>query len=114
MMRVVKKRPRAEQDLLHHFVYLGERNPEAAEHFLDAAEAAFHLVARTPRMGPAWDSPSPRLAGLRSWTIREFPNYRICYRPIRSGIEVLPVFHARQDIARLLAKREGDQDEQHG
>src|SRR4051812_27032385 len=32
--RVVLKRPRAEQDLLDHYVYVGERNPDAAERLL--------------------------------------------------------------------------------
>jgi hypothetical protein len=43
MPPVVIKKPRAEQDLLDHFVSIGARNPDAAERFLDAAEEAFAL-----------------------------------------------------------------------
>src|SRR5262245_32476244 len=109
MRRAVRKTPRAEQDLLSHYVYLGERDRRAAERCLRAAEEAFALLARLPGMGRAWVSPSPRLAGVRSWTIPAFRNYRIFYRPIRNGIEVLHVLHARRDIQKLL-EEEADED----
>jgi toxin ParE1/3/4 len=99
--RILKK-PRAEQDLLDHSVYIGQRNPGAAERFLDAAQEAFALLAQMPLMGRQWNSPSPRLAGVRSWTMPKFKNYRIFYRPIENGIEVLHVFHARRDIRSIL------------
>jgi toxin ParE1/3/4 len=102
MRRVVRKTPRAEQDLLDHYVYIGERNPQAAIRLLRAANEAFKLLARLPGMGRVWDSPSPRLAGVRSWTAPSFRNYRIFYRPVRNGIEVLHVLHAGRDISRLL------------
>ncbi len=106
MIPVVLKKPRAKQDLLAHFIYISRRNPQAAERFLDAAEAAFAQLARTPLMGRSWESRSPRLAGVRSWTIPKFRKYRIFYRPIKDGIEVLHVFHGARDIASLLAAEE--------
>jgi toxin ParE1/3/4 len=102
MKRIVRKTPRAEQELIDHYVYIGERNPRAADRLLRAAEEAFNLLAGLPGMGRAWDSPSPRLAGVRAWTIPSFRNYRIFYRPIPNGIEVLHVFYARRDIRRPL------------
>lgn len=102
MSRVVRKTPRAKQDLVDHYVYIGERNLRAADRLLRAADEAFRMLARLPGMGRAWESPSPRLAGVRSWTIPSFRNYRIFYRPIRNGIEVLYVLHAGRDIRRLL------------
>jgi plasmid stabilization system protein ParE len=112
MRRAVRKTPRAEQDLLDHFVYIGERNPRAAERFLAAAGEVFKLLAKVPGMGRAWESPSPRLAGVRSWTIPTFRNYRIFYRPIRGGIEVLHVLHAKRNIRKLL-EDEAAEDEAH-
>jgi plasmid stabilization system protein ParE len=38
MPRVIKK-PRAERDLLDHFVFIGRWNPEAANRFLSIAAA---------------------------------------------------------------------------
>ncbi len=110
MTPVILKRPRAEQDLVDHFVYIGLRNPTAAERFLEAAAEAFALLAQFPLLGRVWLSPSPRLTGVRSWTIPKFRNYRVFYRPIENGIEVLHVFHARRNIRKLLEEEE-DQDE---
>ena len=110
MRRVVRKTPRAEQDLIDHYVYIGERNPRAADRWLKAAEEAFRLLAKLPGLGCAWNSPSHRLAGVRSWTIPSYRNYRIFYRPARYGIEVLHVFHASRDIRRLL-EEEAAEDE---
>ncbi len=112
-MPVVRKTPRAEQDLIGHYAYIGEHDPRAADRFLRAAEAAFQRLARLPGLGRAWESPRPRLAGVRSWTIPEFRNFRIFYRPIRNGIEVLHVLYARRDIRRLL-EDEAAEDEADG
>jgi plasmid stabilization system protein ParE len=46
MTRRVIKKPRAERDLLDHFIFIGRRNPDAAERFLTAAESAFAQLAR--------------------------------------------------------------------
>jgi len=109
MTSVVIKKPRAEKDLRAHYTYIGDRNPDAAERFLDAAEDAFVRLSRFPLMGRLWDSPSPRLAGIRFWTIPKFKNYRIFYRPIENGIEVLHVLHAARDIRRLLESEEPEE-----
>jgi toxin ParE1/3/4 len=107
MNAVVKKRPAAREDLLSHYVYIGRRSPGAADRFLDAAEAAFSLLASNPEMGRRWESPSPRLAGVRHWTIPSHRNYRIFYRPVSGGIEVLYVFHAAMDFERILDAESG-------
>lgn len=101
-MSVVIRKPRAQRDLVGHFAYVGERNPEAAERFLEAVEKALDQLAQFPLMGRRWGSPSPRLQDVRFWTVPRFKNYRIFYRPIKNGIELLHVFHAARDIRRLL------------
>lgn len=105
------KRPRAEQELVDHFVYIGQRNPDAAERCLSAAEAACARLARHPLMGRLWQFESPRLAGIRSWPIPRFRNYLIFYRPLDEGegIEVIHVFHARRDIRGIL-EAEAEED----
>ena len=104
---MVLKRPKAEQSLIDHFVYIGQRNSAAAEAISGCCQKAFGRLARFPLMGRAWLSSSPRLVGVRSWTIPKFKNYRIFYRPIEAGgIEVLHVFHGARDIANLLESEE--------
>lgn len=106
MSPIVLKRPQVEQELVDIYAYLGERNVAAAERFLKVAEEAFTFLARFPKAGRPWPSESERLAGVRSWTMPKFRSYRIFYRPIPDGIEVLHLFHAKRDIQRLL-----DEDE---
>ena len=102
MTPLVKKRPQAKEDLLGHFVYIGRRNPEAAEHFLDAVEQTFVRLATAPEVGRLWESLSPRLVGVRSWTMPRYKKYRIFYRPIPGGIEVLHVLYGGRDLQALL------------
>jgi toxin ParE1/3/4 len=109
---LVKKRPQAREDLLNHFVYIGRRNPEAAERFLHAAEETFALLATAPEIGKPWESRSSRLAGVRSWTMPRYKNYRIFYRPIAGGIEVLYVLYGSRDIQTLLDAEHGEGGEE--
>ena len=67
--RTVTKRPRAKADLVEHYVYIGEENPEAADRFLAAAEAAFAKLASMPHMGRRWQSEHPRLENVHVWPI---------------------------------------------
>ena len=99
--RILKKR-RAISDLDLHFVYIGERNFEAAERFLTATEEAFEKLAEMPRMGPLRGFTRESNRDIRFWPIRGFENYLIFYRPTSDGIEVLRVVHGAQDINRLF------------
>jgi toxin ParE1/3/4 len=97
---VIKRHARLDLDL--HFVYIGERNFDAAERFAQAAEDAFEKLAGMPLMGTLRGFSHPRIADLRFWPILGFENYLIFYRPTPSGIEVLRVIHGAQDIDRLF------------
>jgi toxin ParE1/3/4 len=108
----VRKRPQAKKDLLDHFIYIGRRNHGAAERFLDAVEKAFTLLAASPEMGRLWESTSPRLVGVRSWTMPRYKKYRIFYRPIPGGIEVLHVMHGSRNFAILLGAEQIDEWEE--
>ena len=66
MSRRVTRKAEARLDLLQYFVYIGERNLDAAERFLQAAEEAFTKLADMPGMGAERDFGNPVLAGLRS------------------------------------------------
>ena len=109
MIPVVIKKPRAIQDLTDHFTYIGERNAQAAERFLVAAERAFTQLARFPLMGRRWKSTSLRLARIRSWSIPKFNNYLVFYQPMHNGIEVLHDFHARRNIESILESEEAEE-----
>src|SRR5438128_769511 len=108
-LAIIIKKPRAEQDLLDHYLYIGKDNLQAAERFLKAAEKALFLLAKFPNMGQSWDFESPRLTAIRSWPIPKFKNYLVFYRPVDDGIEVLHVLHAKRDIRTILESEEPDE-----
>lgn len=59
-----------------------------------------------PELGARWPSPLPRLSGVRRWIPRGYKNYLLLYRPTRTGIELLHVYHSKRDIPALLADDE--------
>lgn len=94
-MAVVLKRPAAEGDLERIWLYVATHDRAAATRLLRQIDQKLHLVARLPFMG----RPRPELAeGLRSVLVR---GYVVVYQPLAQGvegIEVVRVFHGREDI----------------
>ena len=101
MTRVVQ-RDEAEEDLIEAYVFLGERNPSSARHFIIETEKTFLTLAEQPNMGKALESKNPRLQGVRWFPVKYFPKTVVFYRPLNDGIEVLRVLHGAQDLASLL------------
>ena len=94
--------PAARADLGEQFEYIAQDSLNAANRFLEAAEAAFEQLAQMPGMGVLKDFGNPRLAGLRQWSIHGFERYLIFYRETDTGIEVVRVLHGARDIQRIF------------
>jgi toxin ParE1/3/4 len=92
----------ARLDLLQHYVYIGERNLDAAKRFLTAAHEACRMLARMPGMGALREFKNPATAGLRSWPIKGFENFLIFYLPTPTGIDVVRVIHGARDLDRIF------------
>lgn len=99
--RIIRK-TQARRDLVRHFVYIGERNFDAATRFLVAAEETFKQLARMPGMGSSFEVRDPKLAGLRVSAISGFENFLIFYRQVGDAIEVIRVLHGSQDIESIF------------
>jgi toxin ParE1/3/4 len=99
---LVRKRPLSRVDLIGCLAYLGERSPDAARRFRQAAEETFTSLAMQPGIGSPFEVADPRLAGLRCSRVRRFPKYLIFYLPIEGGIEVVRVLHGARDIRAIL------------
>ncbi len=110
MSRRIKKTPRAKADLIDPFEFIGSDDPDAAERFLDAAEAAFELLARTPKRAALREYLNPKLTRLRMWPIRKFQRHLIFYRPIEDGIEVVRILYSSRDIAPALEDEPADNE----
>jgi toxin ParE1/3/4 len=101
MPRIVKHR-NALRDVLKIFVYIGERNMEAAERFLRAFDADIQRFADMPNMGVIRTFARPELQNIRSWPIAGFENYLIFYRVVDQDVQILRVIHGARDIERAL------------
>lgn len=108
MSRRITKRPRAKRDLIDHFAYLAEHaSIKEARRFLAAVDAGLELLVGMPEMGSGWQSSAPRLRDVRRWIPQGYKNYLLLYRPTRTGIELLHVYHSKRDIPALLAEDNG-------
>jgi plasmid stabilization system protein ParE len=97
-------RTAAREDILRQFrYYLIEQDvPDVARRFLDAVESAVDTLRRTPGIGSPKQLANPRLAGLRSWPVPDFPSVRVYYIYAGNALRVLRVLHGKRDIHPLL------------
>jgi toxin ParE1/3/4 len=101
-MRRVVKRLAAKRDLTRHFVWFAEQaSTELARRFLQAAQRSFQDLAEMPKMGPL-KMHEGKFAGVRMWRVAGFENFLIFYRPLKDGVAIERVFHAKQDYQRVL------------
>ena len=83
---------------------IAEDNLPAAERVLDALLACFELLGKNPEAGTARDDLHK---GIRMFVPRSpADNYVVFYYPIRDGIEVSDVIHAKRDWEGLFLRNE--------
>lgn len=102
MSAIVTKTPQARRDLIELADYIARDSLDTAERFLNAAEAAFHLLAGMPEMGALCEFRDPEAVGVRMWSIRGFENYVVFYRPLQDGVDVVRVIHGARDIQAIF------------
>ncbi len=100
----IERRPEVDEDLFEIATYIAMDNPGAAMAFLDAVEETFDDLGRTPGLGRHRRFSSPRLAGIRSWRVKGFPNYIIFYRESPRALEIIRILHGARDIEMILKK----------
>jgi len=100
-MKLLVKSP-VWDDLREIGLRIAEQNPDAADHFLTAAEQSFEILKRHPRIGRLR---SFSVTGVRSWVIPDFQNYLIFYLPTETELQILAVLHGARDLASALAPR---------
>ncbi len=101
MARIIT-RPAAKRDLTLHFVWLAEQaGVEVARRFRQAAEKSFQDLAEMPRMRPL-KVYEGKFAGARMWSVPAFENFLIFYHPLKDGVAIERVLHAKQDYQRVL------------
>jgi toxin ParE1/3/4 len=102
-MAWITVRKAARRDLIDHYVYLAENASESiAERFLNQAEASFTMLSQHPEIGAPLTLRHPDLQGLRKWSVQDFENILIFYRPSEEGIAIIRMLHAARDWWDLL------------
>jgi plasmid stabilization system protein ParE len=101
----IRLRPQVPDEVLAIARQIIEHNPSAAERFVELLPLTLAGLAVMPGKGSHKSFRNPRLADVRTWRVRGFPNFLICYRPIEDGIEVLAITHGARDVRRLLSER---------
>jgi toxin ParE1/3/4 len=86
--------PQARADLSGIWNYVAKEggNVAAADDIIDALTGRFYLLSQYPRMGRSRDDLRP---GLRSFAVGQ---YVIVYAIEDEDVQILHVFHGRQDI----------------
>jgi toxin ParE1/3/4 len=83
---------RAELSSIWSYVAKDSGNATVADGVIDAIVERFYLLAQYPRMGRSRDD---LRSGLRSFPVGQ---YVIIYTIDDEGVQILYVFHGRQDI----------------
>ena len=102
MTHRVLKTPQASDDLFEIASFIALDNVDAAERFLDAAEAAFAQLAALPSLGKTVPFASTLTQSTRVWRVEGFERYLIFYRPGASGIVVDRVLHTARDFPTIF------------
>jgi len=89
--------PRTERDLNQIWDYIADDNIEAAGRVLNALEAAFIKLAKTPGLGHIREE----LADRRHRFFLVY-SYMIVYRYETDPLQIIRVFHAAQDVQSIL------------
>lgn len=103
-MKKVVQRPKADRDIDEIFAFLRKESPAAAGRFLDAAQAAFELLADQPAIGsPRHAELCPELPHpLRFHPLAGFPRILVYYTDRPEAVEVIRVWDAARGLEALL------------
>jgi toxin ParE1/3/4 len=69
---------------------------------LEAIEKSIKSLLDMPGIGRRWDSPDPRLEGMRVALVWPFRNYMIFYRPVLTDVEVFRIVHGARELERIV------------
>jgi toxin ParE1/3/4 len=69
---------------------------------MDAVEQTSEFLLANSEAGAFYPAENNRLAGIRVFQVRGFPNHLIFYRELANGIEVLRVLHGARNVDAVL------------
>ena len=92
--------PEAEEDLFEIWCYIARDSVAAANRVESAIYDACVFLAQEPWSG----SPRKHVTAVpvRFWTVQQYPNYVVVYRPESQPLEIIRVLHGMRDLKLLL------------
>ena len=102
MSRRIRRTRQAGDDIVRAYLYVHDRSPQGADRLMDAIERSIRRLLDTPGVGRHWNSPDPRLDGMRVTTVTPYRSYLIFFRAVPGGIEVFRVVHGAQALQPLV------------
>jgi plasmid stabilization system protein ParE len=93
----------AEADILGQVEWYAARGlSDVARRFYVEAVGAIDALSAMPNAGVATHLRSAQLAGLRSWSVGGFDDFRVYYLVDAEKLIVLRVLHGKRDIGGIL------------
>jgi plasmid stabilization system protein ParE len=96
--------PLAKVDVFEIWAYIAADDEAAADRVEQPVYDACEFVAESPFRGHFREDLTSR--ALRFWTLTQYPNYTIVYRPETAPLQVLAVLHGNRDLRRILTVRQ--------
>ena len=96
----------AEDDVLHQIEWFEEQaGSNVARRFRAAVREAIQALAAMPGAGAPKPIANPRLAGLRTWPVRGFDEFRVYYLAQNDIVAVLRILHGKRDVGSVLQEQ---------
>src|SRR5689334_1301356 len=102
MKRQIRRTRQVRDDLIAIYLHIHQRSPSAAEKVLTVLQRNINSLLDTPGIGRPWESPDPRLEGMRVCVVSPYRNYLIFFRPTSTGIDVFRVIHGARELDRII------------
>jgi plasmid stabilization system protein ParE len=97
----------AEQDILRQVEWYAEKGlPHIARRFHAAVLDAIDALQAMPGAGPPKFFDNPLLAGLRSWSVKGFDDFRVYYLVQAETLTIVRVLHGKRDLGTILGSQE--------
>jgi toxin ParE1/3/4 len=82
--------------------YLELDRPDLGDRFFNAVNGAVDAALENPDAGAPRRTINPQLAGLRTWSVAGFNDFRVYYLVRGGSLIVVRVLHGKRDIDAIL------------
>jgi plasmid stabilization system protein ParE len=104
----------AEDDILRQFEWYAEKGlPDIAMRFRSAVREAIDTLVAMPAAGAPRHLTNPELAGLRTWPVKGFDEFRVYYLARGDVVAVIRILHDKRDTDAILRRQKLEDPNMH-